>query len=574
MTHRLFPMSRLLCLSLLCLPMVVSAQDLDRLEPAPVPPQVEPLSPPQPFAIEPGEVLVDELKGLVFGPSKAAVAEVDPIAGVAFPESAWLDTPELREGLTLFLGRPVDGEMLQSIPMAVRLYLAELGFPFSVVYLPEQDITAGIIRVVVLRSKVASEVVIEGATYFSPQLYRDALHLDPGSPLNQQDFHDDVAWLNRNPFRSVAIEARAGKEPGTTEIVLKVREVRPLRIFVGADNTGTETTQLERVNAGVNWGNAFGLGHQASLQATSSWDFNTLRSVSGSYALDLPWRHELSFNGAYSRTNGLVAPPFKLKGTSWQVAANYDVPLASPRTGFTQSLRFGVDFKSSDNNFTFATTPITDNLTHVAQARATWSGNLKSKAGVSSFGTTLTAAPGGLTNRNKDQYFNLSRAGAKANYVYLRANASHTIQLFKIKPGMSWSIRGQFQFSPSNLIGSEQFGGGGSTTVRGYEEGEVYKDNGFLLSQELRLPPWRFSMSKTSGGQLQTYVFQDFANLWSTDKLPGETSVDLHSAGVGADLSLSQHATLRAAYGWQFTDSGSSNSGDHSRLHLSANLSF
>src|SRR5690606_16898789 len=115
--------------------------------------------------------------------------------------------------------------------------------------------------------------------------------------------------------------------------------------------------------------------------------------------------HMLGLSGAYSRINGIVAAPFALKGTSWQVSANYDVPFARARVGFTHSLQFGVDFKSSDNNFTFATIPITDNLTHVVQARATWSGRLATAKGVSTSGATLTAAPGGLTNRNQDEYF-------------------------------------------------------------------------------------------------------------------------------------------------------------------------
>ena len=158
-----------------------------------------------------------------------------------------------------------------------------------------------------------------------------------------------------------------------------------------------------------------------------------------------------------------------------------------------------------------------------------------------------------------------------ADYVYFKFNASHRRNLDWLKPGFQWSLRGELQLSPwTNLIGSEQFGGGGSYSVRGYEEGEVYKDNGGLLSQELRLPAW----SPRAGHTLQLYLFQDYAHLWSTENLPGETAADLHSAGVGVDYFLGRTASVRAAYGWQFIDSGSSETGDNSRLHLAANLSF
>lgn len=569
------PIMRLLVSCLfLGLPLAALSQNLDRLTPEPVPSQVE--APPTSAAAmlaetpEIGDRLIDQLKGIIVGPSPEAVAAVEAASGLTVVDAAWLDTPELREGLELFLNRPVDEGTLQSLPTALRLFVGTLGYPYSLVYLPEQDITEGVIRAVVVRSRLDSEIVIEGAKYFSAAEYRKILQLEPGALLPEQNLQADVAWINRNPFRAAALEARAGAEPGTTQLVLKVRETRPLRAFVSADNTGTETTKEERVTAGINWGNAFGLGHQLSAQWNSSWDFDTLRSVSGSYTMDLPWRHTLSVSGAYSVTNGFVAPPFALKGTSWQVGLNYAVPLESRKPGLTHGLRFGADFKSSDNNFTFASIPITDNLTHVAQFRATYSGNLTRAGSRTGFGVTVTAAPGGMTNRNEDIYFDISRSGSKAAYVYLRTNATHSVSLDGIKKGLSWSLRGELQLSPVNLIGSEQFGGGGAYSVRGYEQGEVFKDSGGLLSQELRLPAW----TPRGGHRFQPYIFQDYAYLWSSDELPNEDAVELHSAGLGFDYSYGRNASVRAAYGWQFLDSGSSESGDNARLHLSANLSF
>src|SRR5690606_38093388 len=152
-----------------------------------------------------------------------------------------------------YFQRPVDEGTLQSLPKVVRLYAATLGFPFSLVYLPEQDITEGVLRMVVVRSELDTEIAVEGARYFSAEDYRAALRLEPGAPLAAQNLQGDVAWINRNPFRAATIEARAGARPGTTQLVLKVRESRPVRVFVSADNTGTRTTQEERFAAGLNW---------------------------------------------------------------------------------------------------------------------------------------------------------------------------------------------------------------------------------------------------------------------------------------------------------------------------------
>lgn len=547
----------------------VPAQDSDQLP--------SPVAPPTSAGAFPGEeVVLDRLAGLAVYPSESAASAAMPAEGLALAAVPLLDTPDYRAIAGYFLDAPVSLESLRRLESATRIYLSAIGYPFSLVYTPQQDITAGRVRLVVTVSRLEKTVAVEGAHHFSADLYRDAIRQRPGESLDRAQLQADLAWLNRHPFRAAAAETAPGTTPGTTRIVLRVQERRPWQVFAGAGNGGTETTTIERFNAGFNWGNAFGLGHQLSAQWTSSWDFEALRSVSGSYALDLPWRHSLSLTGAYSQTQGVLAPPFSLAGESWQAGLNYDVPLTSPRDGYTHALQFGADFKASDNNFMFADMPISDNLTHVAQIRATYRGRITSGWGATAFGATVVAAPGGLTDRNADAYFNLSRAGAKAGYVYLRAHASHRVALDRIKTGLAWLIRGEVQLSPwSNLIGSEQFGGGGAYSVRGYEEGEVYKDNGGLLSHELRLPPWSPRLGRGRlADTLQLYVFHDYAHLWSTDRLPGESAVDLHSAGVGFDYFMGPRLNLRAAYGWQFTASGSSDTGDRSRAHLSARVSF
>lgn len=526
----------------------------------------------------PGEdVILPALRGLVFVPSNDAVRADPPMPATGYDTTGWpvLQNAFFDRIIRPYLGQPVSVESLDRLTTGLRYYLAMMGRPFSVVFIPPQDVTGGVVQVVLLLAVADQEVAVEGGAYFSEQQYRSLIRQHAGEPIDTAALKSDLDWINRNPFRSATSEMAQGTRPGTTRIVLRVQERRPWTVFTSASNAGTRTTKIGRFSAGFNWGNAFGRGHQLSAQWSSSWDFETLRSISGSYAIDLPWRHSLSISGAYSRTHGVVAQPFALDGLSWQMSVNYDVPLRSTREGFTQALQFGADFKASDNNFTFAAMPISGNLTHVAQARFTYRGSLTSGWGTTAFDTTLTAAPGGLTDRNRSRYFDRSRAGARADYVYLRANGSHRVDLGRLLPGLTWSVRGQVQWSNHNLIGSEQFAGGGAYSVRGYEEGEVYKDNGLLLSQELRLPAW----SPAWGGErfrstLQGFVFQDFAALWSTVELPGETATDLHSVGVGVDYYVGRNLSVRGAVGWQLRSSGQSDNGDHHRAHVSARLSF
>ena len=90
---------------------------------------------------------------------------------------------------------------------------------------------------------------------------------------------EDIAWIQRaNPFRSAVAVASPGQRPGETDITLQVSEQRPWKVGLWADNSGTRTTQRERLGASVTAGNFLGLGHLASYNLATSPD---LRSYVG-----------------------------------------------------------------------------------------------------------------------------------------------------------------------------------------------------------------------------------------------------------------------------------------------------
>ncbi len=581
--------------TVICLP--VAAQNLTEVMPQPVPPLIEPQAHPLAtatgtnppinleagFLAQPGEaIIISELKGIrvIADPSRlvsSRAALADPIQIEAVPS---LDNTSGRELLRLVLGRPASLESLHRLRDALRLLLAQSGRAFSSVILPPQDITGGYLQIVVVES-VVGDVRVEGSHHFSAQSYLSRLNQKTGDAVDRRALTVGIDRINQNSFRRATTRVEAGALPGTTDIVIQVKERFPWRFFTGYSNTGTQTTTEDRINAGVNWGNAFGLGHLATLQWTSDLEARHSRALSGNYTADLPRNHSVTLFGAYSEIESVSSGGLSQAGVSWQIGLNYDVPLRDLGKSYEQSLQFGADFKVSDNNLEFAlppfVIPISDNLTHIAQARAAYRGTLTDPWGATSWGAKVVASPGGLSRENEDAAFNASRAMAKAAYVYGSIDARRETPLDALLPGVSWSVRGEYQRSSGNLLGSEQFSAGGSGSVRGYEQGEVVGDNALFLSQELLLPA--FSPAKTFfraavSDTLMPYLFHDYARVWNVDKLEGEHAFSLHGVGWGLRYQWGRHASLRAAYGWQLRDSGSSDTGKNSRLHLFANVSF
>ncbi len=573
--------SNILWLALLLPVAQLSAQQLEKVLPPAVPKLVPATTNAVPtithFGAQEGEkVLLQKLTGIKFlSLHEQVITNGVALVGMDVSLVPLLQAPQFPLVMQPFLDRPASFESLQRITFATRTFLEASGYPFFTVYLPQQDITGGTVQVVVMAGKAGDSIKVEGAKYFSERLYRSAITQKPGEAINAAQLKKDIDWLNRNPFRNATVVAQPGGRSGTTDLNLRVNERLPFRANVGYNNTGTEVSAEDRLTTGFAWGNAFGLGHQMSYQFTTSPDFETSLSHSGSYAIDLPWRHSLRVTGAYSELEGRVLAPLTLHGLSWQVGLRYDIPLPRLSPSITQNFSFGFDFKASDNNVLFATIPVTDNLTHIAQLAVSYDVSMKDKWGRTDFGLNVFLSPGGVTSRNEDAFLNISRSGAEAKYAYLQLNASRQTRL---PLGLNWSARGQFQTASGNLLGSEQMSGGGSGSVRGYEEGETYGDNGILFSHELALPS--ISLVDLLGlgkgiDSLQFYGFQDFTVLWNTDRLVGERHyTDLHSVGVGWRYNVRQNLSVNFAYGWQLRDSQASRSGDNSRAHLAVQLGF
>ena len=89
--------------------------------------------------------------------------------------------------------------------------------------------------------------------------------------------------------------------------------------------------------------------------------------------------------------------------------------------------------------------------------------------------------------------------------------------------------RSDVQLAVGELLPIEQFGIGGSDTVRGYRQDAVLADSGIFDSADLRYPIWR---TRDKQGVLQVTPFVDFGNVWN----PRESAVleanTLLSAGL------------------------------------------
>jgi hemolysin activation/secretion protein len=495
------------------------------------------------------------LRGLVLLDSPKAL-KPDGWPAAATPDVDAARTPEIaaadaRSLLSPYLGKPIDREVLGKMRKSLLDYFAARKQPFVSVIVPAQTADNGVVQVEVLVGRLG-KLSVTGNKYFAASEYTDALHLQPGETIDGETLDADVDWINTNPFRHATVVAEPGKDVGTTDLTIRAQDSRPLTVRAGVDNTGTSSTSLYRVNAGVEWGDAFGRGDDASLNYTTSPDFYTVREYSGGYTFNLPWRDMLSLQASYATTSPPHGSIVGNAGVNAQVSLRYttNLPSAGP---VKQSLVLGYDFKSTNNNLLFGGFSVFSTTSEVDQFLLGYRGQESDRLGTTSFGLDVVASPGGLTAGNNDAALSAQQAGAKARYLYGRLTAD---RLTPLPGGLSWDLRGTFQLTNTPLLPSEQLTLGGYTSVRGFEEQAATRDQGVLLESELRLKPISTNLSRLVGfdglgDQLTPFVFTDYGWGWNRRPIAGLTSsVKLAGLGPGFTWQAGPNLSVRFSYGF------------------------
>jgi hemolysin activation/secretion protein len=183
-----------------------------------------------------------------------------------------------------------------------------------------------------------------------------------------------------------------------------------------------------------------------------------------------------------------------------------------------------------------------------------WQGSRSDKRGLTSGSFTLiagTAAP----FMDLVEFQNNSGPSASEQFVVARVRVARDQDIFG-KWKLSAAAEGQL--ASQALVSLEQFGIGGLGSVRGYQEGEIYGDDGFFAQFELKAPP--FSRRETIDGRpvgIGTAVsfFTDYGRVFLKDPQGREPSSDLWGAGMAGSAFFGKHFETRFVLGWSLIDS-------------------
>lgn len=481
-----------------------------------------------------------------------------------------LDSSECLDGLvnslSVYLQQPLDEEILCEIEQTIFSYYYGIHYPFVLIEFPKQDITNGVLHVVVCESTLG-EICIEPNEGYAIYKIMDYIRLCPGERINESVLFNDVAWLNRNPFRQIDLVYRPGYKEGTTDILLQANARRRLRLYGGVDNTGVKSIQRERFFAGFNVTN---YQQMLTYQYTSSFNTRRFQAHTLQYTLPCAWRNVLNIYGGYARVRpNLSLPVTRNKGWGMQASLRYVIPFKT-YAHLTHEMSLGGDFKRTNNTVEFSdNSPTIANNVNLTQVMLEYKGAYSGNRNRIDYQIQGFCSPGKWLADQTDVLYSQLRPNAKNHWIYGRLNCTFSQKLPK---DFYFSVGFSGQLSNQNLLPSEQFYIGGYDTVRGYDERELNTDTGLFVRTELYTPAFRFFARCYD--KLELLAFFDYGYANNHTPIPPEgKSNHLMSVGPGLRYAFSTYLAVRLDYGIQLYHKKFFGS-NHQRVHFGVIASY
>lgn len=493
------------------------------------------------------------------------------IYAYAIEGNTLLETEDIDTLLQPYRGKEKTFATVQKALEALETAYRASGYATVQVILPEQELNAGRIRLQIIEGRI-SNIDVEGNRHFSTDNIRSSLPgLKKGSTPKLEDIGASLRVANENASKQTQLTMRAGNNEGDIDARIAVRDESPTKAFVSLDNTGTNATGNARIGVGWQHNNVLDRDHALTMRYTTS-NRPELVSIYGiGYHIPLYAQgHSLDFFAGHSDvTSGTVSGLFNVSGKGDVYGLRYNQQLL--RIGaLEQKLVYGFDFRVYTNNTIplGGGTSLTPNYT-VHPLSLTYDAHLAGDTHDTSFYASAAYHPRGSSDASESTFRSV-RADASGTYRIFRLGAQHNRQLTG-----DWQLRTQIamQHSPDALVPGEQFGIGGSTSVRGFSERELANDQGINANIELYTPD--FGDQIQEGANLRGLIFIDKGHLWRNNPQPGEEETQgIASIGAGLRLGVGKNFTLKfdaarivEEYKYQRTEA-------HPRVHLGLGYTF
>jgi hemolysin activation/secretion protein len=508
----------------------------------------------------------------VFAADSLTMATVDHIEAFG---NTLLPQPAVDQVLLPYRGK-LGFEQIQQAAQALQAAYRAAGYGAVVVQIPEQILNRGVVRLDVIEGRL-SQIQVTGMHAFSKaNVLRSLPSLVIGATPNLATLDSELLMVNENPAKAAHVVFQPGEKRAQVEALVVVEEQPVTAWQLSLDNTGNSATGDDRLNLSYQNANLWDLDNVLNLQLTTSPSDASQVGI-GSVSLRTPLYAQhtfLEWSAFVSNTRDTPSQTaagelnFSGQGTAFGVRMIRNLMSLGE---FKQQVSMGLESRRYTNDCNLGSFGSAGCGSAGAPVRVLplTLGYTLQKPGAQQWAVHWAA---NVAADSSDADFDAARAGAISHYQVLRANGSG-VSALNSNWQLAWRI--DTQYADQALVDAEQFGAGGSASVRGYPERALSADSGATTSLELRtrVSEW---LHWGSFGVNQLALFVDagtVANQGDKTCMDGQTRCTLWGSGVGLVSDLGQHTTLRTDFARAGSTVNETQTNDW-RLHFSLNYSF
>lgn len=503
-------------------------------------------------------------------PQMAAQAQASfVLKGVQFVGATGVPESELQAAVADRIGTSVTFADLEQLAARAAAVYQQRGFSLVQAFVPVQEVVDGVVKITISEGVLGnvSIEVAEGTPVARERVAKTLAVLEPGKPLNGQQYERAMLLLSDLPGIKPQSAIAAGAVSGTTDLTVQVSERDRLQYGLEVDNYGTRDSGRTRITGSLRWASPFERGDNFDVRVMLAEGMHT---VFGRISYETPVGYRgLRIGGGLARVQYELGGPF--------------APLEPTGVGNVADLSFSYPIirQRSTNLFVRG---VMDNKDLTDRFEAVGFETRKRIRGVGlgmSFEKRDKFLGGGYTSANGLFYrgnLDIKDATSEAfdnppfGYDTEGSFGKVSLQLARLQylaPKFSLFLGTGMQRASKNLDAYEKLSLGGPKAVRAYATGEVLVDDGWLATMELRY---------AATPEATVFAFYDAARGdFFHDPRPFDvfTSRSLRGYGLGLNWSKPGKVTVNFSIAWRGTDPGVTDGGDRNpRLFWSIQKAF
>ena len=458
------------------------------------------------------------------------------IKDVVIEGNTVIATETLEKLTKQYKDRELTLEEMSELTDLITMTYQEKGYILARAYLPEQEITDGILKISIAEGKIG-KIKVAGYTHYKSDVIKRYFEQQQQLGVVKESLLEKGLLLSSDtPNVKTTVVLKEGEKPGLVDVILDTKDTSTLTLGVDMsidyNNFGSDITGEKRFGTAIGFTDHL-FGSRLDLRLVSGESYANSGLISTQWTLPInSYGTKISLN--YLHANyavGQELADLNMQGRSQYYGAQISHPFMKKKNmNFNFSL--GWTYKFNKNL-------ILNQDRSLDEAREYFvSFNYDSLDRF--LGKNIASLGYQWGQVDRDEKLTTSLINTEdVSYDYYRINLA---RIQKIYGYTNIMLRASGQYSDKRLLPMDQMGLGGYGTVRGYDPSLYLGDSGACFSAELMFAPPFLAENSLFGFRvaqlIQFVLFWDYGQVYTTD---AEANDDQHShylSGYGGGIRL------------------------------------